>query len=784
MTNKSVLLNNKLLVSVWGIFHAVILSAFLIILFLNRGLKIDADLFHMLPSSTLDRAMALADEKLSVNTSKNVFLLAGHEDFKKAKEAAETAYERLSGSQNFSSLTLYTGGADLNSIEEFIHPYRWSLLNEETIELLSSPEGTEEFAAESIATAYNSFNLSSLEHLDEDPFAFDEVIVRDYLASVQAASTSMTPKDGVLASFHEGMWYVMIRGVLTPKGTSLASKTNGPAVIYEACRPLEKDGVRFVYAGISFHSYKSSTSAIKEVSDISMIAISVVIIMLIFVFRNPTPLIASLISICVSIATGLGATLIIFGEIHITALVLGTSLIGSCIDYSLHYFVNWKAHTGLRSTARIRMHLFKGLSLSLISTEICYILLLFAPFGLLKQMGIFSSVGILSSFLTVICIYPLFPLPHEEHRKLPVLKFFRLSPLRNIKHSGVIFSSALILILGTIIALDFKNLDIKNDMYRLYTMEGRVKEDSQLSTQITGYNPQGWFIVHGNSQEELLQNEEFICSELDKIQKGGYLATCKFIPSLKKQNRSAEAAKNLLPFAQDQFEILGFDEEAYSDFNANVETWKNAHVVSLSELPPSLASIVSMLWLGDIDGTYYSIVLPVRLLYEDDYHRIAEQSGSACFENKMSDLATGLDKLTQRAALLFCIAYVIIIFVLKHFYKWKQVFKIASIPLICVMFIVSVFMLLGEKVEFFSFTGMILVFGLGLDYIIYMIENLKRQKNRDNLTSRIEPFAIFLSFLTTAISFGALAFSTFVPVHTMGLTIFLGLVAAFICTVF
>ncbi|MBP5250804.1 MAG: hypothetical protein J6Z17_00140, partial [Treponema sp.] len=106
------------------------------------------------------------------------------------------------------------------------------------------------------------------------------------------------------------------------------------------------------------------------------------------------------------------------------------------------------------------------------------------------------------------------------------------------------------------------------------------------------------------------------------------------------------------------------------------------------------------------------------------------------------------------------------------------------IPLICVMFIVSVFMLLGEKVEFFSFTGMILVFGLGLDYIIYMIENLKRQKNRDNLTSRIEPFAIFLSFLTTAISFGALAFSTFVPVHTMGLTIFLGLVAAFICTVF
>ena len=68
MKNKGILLNNKLLVSVWGIFHAVILTVFLVLLFINRGLKIDADLFHMLPSSTLDRAMGLADEKLSVNT--------------------------------------------------------------------------------------------------------------------------------------------------------------------------------------------------------------------------------------------------------------------------------------------------------------------------------------------------------------------------------------------------------------------------------------------------------------------------------------------------------------------------------------------------------------------------------------------------------------------------------------------------------------------------------------------------------------------------------------------
>lgn len=35
-----------------------------------------------------------------------------------------------------------------------------------------------------------------------------------------------------------------------------------------------------------------------------------------------------------------------------------------------------------------------------------------------------------------------------------------------------------------------------------------------------------------------------------------------------------------------------------------------------------------------------------------------------------------------------------------------------------------------------------------------------------------------------AVSFGALALSTFVPVHTMGLTIFMGLVRVFLCTLF
>ena len=73
-----------------------------------------------------------------------------------------------------------------------------------------------------------------------------------------------------------------------------------------------------------------------------------------------------------------------------------------------------------------------------------------------------------------------------------------------------------------------------------------------------------------------------------------------------------------------------------------------------------------------------------------------------------------------------------------------------------------------------------------------MVENEKRVASEKNVTSepskmvnvKLEPFAIALSFLTTAISFGALALSSFVPVHMLGLSIFLGLTTAFFCTMF
>ena len=132
----------------------------------------------------------------------------------------------------------------------------------------------------------------------------------------------------------------------------------------------------------------------------------------------------------------------------------------------------------------------------------------------------------------------------------------------------------------------------------------------------------------------------------------------------------------------------------------------------------------------------------------------------------------------------FVVAYILMFIMLRFFYSWKQAFKIISVPLLIILVVVAVFALFKINMEFFSVTGLILVFGLGLDYIIYMMENEKKSVKQNHSQSVLEPFATMVSFLTTIISFGALALSSFKPVHLIGLSIFIGLFTAYVSSFF
>lgn len=784
MMKKLTSLQNKTFFKFWIFFHAVIILGFCAMLYVQKGINIDADLFNMLPKPEMGKALNAADEKLTEVTGQNVFILVSNPDFNKAKQVAENVYGQLNGSPRFKSLSLYQNTDSFGKIVEYINNYKYNLIDSETIDELNSEGGAESFAQDALSKAYGAFTMTSLENLESDPFMLGEHDLMNFLKQLQESGTKMSLKDEVLASEVNGKWYVMIRGILSKEGAALASKENAVVQIHQVCDPLEDGETKFIYSGTPFHSYKSSSDATKEISTISTISMTAVLVILLLIFQRPSPILFSIGSILWSSLMAIFATLAIFGKMHILTLVFGTSLIGSCIDYSLHYFINWKGNLACHKGYQVRNHLIKGLSLSLVSTVICYFILVFAPFNLLKQMAVFSMSGIISSFLTVICVYPFIKVPQTK-REIKLLKYYTMPSWYNKKFVGRIAITVMFVFSISVLLIFHKNVKIENNLSRLYKMEGREMLNEKEAAQVLQYSPSGWFIVGGSTAEETLQNEEKITAELKKMnagkEKGGFICTTSYIPSIAMQKKSREAAAKLIPLAAQQYEYLGYDSSYAKKLAENFKAGENDFIEIGKNVPEYLESAISSAWLGEIDGKYYSVVLPVSVLDYDAYKSLADGE-NVFFISKVRSMNADLDRLSDMILKLFVVVYIALFIILKFFYSLKQTSKIVSVPLLIVLMTSSIFALCGIHFEFFSITGMILVFGLGLDYVIYMIENEKRTEEVQS--ANLEPFAIALSFVTSAVSFGALALSKFVPVHMIGLSIFIGLTTAFVSTFF
>ncbi|MBR4824928.1 MAG: MMPL family transporter [Spirochaetaceae bacterium] len=799
---KRISLLNKPYFSVWCIFHAAVLLVFLCVFLLFKGKKgFDADLFNMIPKSFEDASVRAANDKLTKSSSQNAIILVSHSDFDAAKKTAEEVYRCLSTSGNFDDVSLYADGNNVAEITDFMHPCRWNLLDEETSEKLLSAgaDGSgyiEQFAAEALERAFSPFSVFSVDAIETDPFMLSQLHFERYVSLLQKSGMALSVKDGVLASAHEGRWYIMLRCLLSKKGAALANRRNGVAEIHSVCSQLEKDGVRFVFSGTPFHSYESSTQASREITIITTAAMILVVLLLLYIFRSPKPILASVFSIGVSVCTGLCATLAVFKTMHVMTLVFGTSLIGSCIDYSLHFFTHWAANSGAASGADIRKRLMKPLTMAIVSTTICFAMLLFAPFTLIRQIAVFCTVGLFSSFLTTVCLFPSLPLP-EGTRQIPLVRFFeKKSPalLQPASASGKWSTqkkaSLIILLMLFVCSVCFTacfrgNLKIENNLAKLYKMKGRLLADEIEAASVIQYSPAGWFIVSGKSEEELLQHEEILCKAL-RSQAGfdRLLAASQFVPSAATQKKSQQACALLLQYAEEQFLMLGFDEaeteSLVSSLQSDLEAAAGKFIsIENGTVPPFILSAFSSVWIGESDGTFYSAIMPNSTSEKALFEKISAQYEFVHWINTVSDISSDLDRLTKIMIWFFAVSFVLVFIILKFLYPLRDSLQIISIPLLIVLVTCAVFSCFNIAFEFFSVTGIVLVFGLGLDYIIYTVSGSRS----DSQDTALERTAVFLSFVTTVLSFGVLAFSSFRPVHQIGLTVFIGLTVAYLASV-
>ena len=783
--------NRKTGPALWLALHAALFLALALCFVCGRGFFVNTNLFDILPESSSMKEVGRADKVLTQRSARQFFVLASSKDYDSAKNAAALLVQQLQAAdpQNvfLESVSMEGGSVPLEKIFDYYYQNRFLLLDGDTIQKINSPDGVEELKEEAAQKAFGAFSLSPLEFLEGDPFFLVDIELQRLVDALSKTGTSFSAE-------YEGDNYVMVRGALTQKGAGVTSKKNGVNLIYDCANKVAarfgQDGVSagaahsgqeqvsFIFSGSPFHSQKSAASAQRQVAVISALSMLAVIVLLLLVFKSARPLLYSVGAITLSAAFGFAAELLAFGEIHILTFVFGTTLIGTCLDYSLHFWTRAALAQDQTDGTEVRNKIFKGLSLSFASTELCYLTMLLAPFALLKQISVFCFAGILSAFLTSLLFYPTLALPKNK---------MTFAGIKEIKVGAAAKKVFVLAAAGTFLALAIffrGNLRLDNDLRKFYTMSGKLLEDEKLFASVTNRRNGFWYyIVRGQSPEELLQNEEAFCALLKKEADGGninsYLATSQFVPSKKSKERSLEASAKLMRDAGDLLEIYGYPK---NDFAAELREAQELLASGGDLIPEHLQKELGALWLGKIGQEYFSAIFvsggdaerlkSLAASGADDSAKAKDGPAGAqnvFFINKVSDIAFELNRLTKIMLALLALSFALLMVGLAFFYKPKVLAKIAAVPLLVLLCEAAVIAVFKIPLGFFAVTGIILVFGLGLDYIIYTVES-----GGDNANS----VAVLLSFATTALSFGAIALSSFMPVHIFGTVVFAGLVAA------
>jgi predicted exporter len=704
-------------------------------------------------------------------SGREIIILAAASDFESAKKGAALLHAEFDNSKDVDKSSLYFDSLVMEEFNSYLFNYRFVIVGKETLALLENG-GAEEIAEDALASAFGAFTFVPLTNVDKDPFLLTERRMTELLGSSLLNGGNLGFREDVLCAEKDGVWHVLLRMTISPGAVSISKSKNVIGKIYSAAAAIKETmpGLEFYFSGVPFHSYESSSGAQREISLISTVTLIIIFILFLFIFRSPLPVIGSVLAAGVSLGFAAASALLVFREIHIITFVFGTTLIGTCVDYSIHFFVHWKGNPTLKDGLQIRSHIAKSVFMCVISTEICFFVFLLAPFPILKQFAVFSMTGLVSSFLTVFCIFPFLKMPEERNRHFS----FRIKNLSLPRPVRTALTAGLGLAVLFLLFFNASEVKIKNDLSSLYTMSASLLESEKRAAQVLNYGSSGWyFIVSGSNPEETLENEERLAARLEEEvargNLGSFLAASRFVPSVKTQQRTYEAMKALLPLVPSQFENLGFPpeyaESFYTEFDSNA-------MRCFPEDAPSFAG-VSNLWIGNIGGNCYSCVMPLHPAADESVFRsIADDFDSAYFVNKSKDIGRDLDTLTKTMLVFFLAACVVISILIFCAYPRRDSLKICAAPLFLALVPTAVLALVKIPIGFFSAAAFILVLGLGMDYVFYMTG----KKSEDGLAF----LAVTASFLTTLLSFGALALSSFVPVHIFGLTVSAGLSGAFI----
>lgn len=600
---------------------------------------------------------------------------------------------------------------DSDTILELYKKYYKNLLSQKTAQNLHNGN-YDETAAEALDRLYDPFAMMILP-LNKDPYLLFEDFVKS-LGNAGMDTGIFNDKYYNILSFE-----VNRDAALSPK---LLNKNIKKLVRLQS--KLSKDNTKIYLTGTPIHSYYASSKSIIEINIICILSLLFIVGLCRFYFRNVkllVPIAASLLwgSLCGYLLTSL-----IFPSIHILTFVFSTTLIGICIDYSLHYFIE-------KDLSKI----MKSLTVSMLTTVCAFLLLIFSGVEILKQISVFTVAGLVNVYLLIVLFYPMLKFdcsPREVN--------FSLN--KNLKKI-----LALVIISVSVCGLFF--VKFNDDIKDMYVPSKRLLEAEKLYTDVTGGVKKITFaVVEGENIEDVIRKEENLAQKLEGV---NYQALSKFIPSIETQKENFLLRQKLY-----QNSLRNYGSFLSGD---DIET------LLAEDVPEEFLTFNKNSAFADfmIDENTSVIVL-----YDFDSPEIITENG-AKYVDVRKDISDGMSSCRKNCMKMILPVFVVLFLFLSIMYKWRTALKIIAPSAVAAIFSIAVAAIFGQDINLFHILAIFLIIGFGLDYSIFRAGGLKHSCD-----------AVLLSCMTSVFSFMLLAFTGFKLISSIGFVLAFGLSVSYL----
>jgi predicted exporter len=208
----------------------------------------------------------------------------------------------------------------------------------------------------------------------------------------------------------------------------------------------------------------------------------------------------------------------------------------------------------------------------------------------------------------------------------------------------------------------------------------------------------------------------------------------------------------------------GFDENAIKQTQQDFIAAEN-HYLEIDSWLNVARPDQRLLWLGKFDNEYVSII---GLRGVEDAAALAaiENKTTIQWVNRVSEMSQLLLHLTHSAATMLALAYFTTLIILWFAYRTPRALLLISIPLLTTLLTLSLLSFYGMPVNLFHIFGCYLILGLGMDYSIFSYA--------EGLKDKISQRSIWLSAITSGVSFGLLGISSIPMVQAFGVTLLIG----------